>query len=290
MIDVSCPICGERYHADDAHEGRSLRCWKCAGIVPIERSPLVIAVPSPTTTTTSNRQARKAPTRTSSKRRLWLTVASVIALVVGGSLLWLNTRSDADTGRRQQRPPEANLPEFAPDSNVATAAPESPHVETGDAPAENAPPASRRAAVHLPNGTRLAEDDTSSGSGILILKNGNDEDAVVRVIEQSTQRTCRWVYVSAERSVTLSSVDSGEYLLVFTTGTDWDDEETRFRQHATYQKMDRGIKFKEETTEAGTHYERHTVTLNPDPRGNIGIRQISEAEFTRGRARGYVIR
>jgi len=84
MIDVSCAIYGERYHADDAHEGRSLRCWKCAGIVPIERSPLVIAVSSPTTTTTSNRQARKAPTRTSSKRRLWLTVASVIALVVGG--------------------------------------------------------------------------------------------------------------------------------------------------------------------------------------------------------------
>lgn len=46
MIDIRC-ACGQGYHAEESHIGRSLRCWKCGAILSVERgAPLSPSHPS----------------------------------------------------------------------------------------------------------------------------------------------------------------------------------------------------------------------------------------------------
>jgi len=35
VIDVTCPLCGEVYHADPAHVGKRIKCGRCSPPVPI---------------------------------------------------------------------------------------------------------------------------------------------------------------------------------------------------------------------------------------------------------------
>jgi len=35
MIDVTCPMCGEVYHADPVHTGKRIQCRRCGSLVPI---------------------------------------------------------------------------------------------------------------------------------------------------------------------------------------------------------------------------------------------------------------
>ena len=36
MIEIRC-ACGESYHAEEIHAGRSIRCQKCGAILKVER-------------------------------------------------------------------------------------------------------------------------------------------------------------------------------------------------------------------------------------------------------------
>jgi hypothetical protein len=35
MINVTCPLCREVYHADSVHVGKHIRCSRCGSVVPI---------------------------------------------------------------------------------------------------------------------------------------------------------------------------------------------------------------------------------------------------------------
>jgi hypothetical protein len=129
----------------------------------------------------------------------------------------------------------------------------------------------------LPTGTRIIDDQATTGSGELEAINGIGFDACVYVfvLDSNTQKLVRKVYIKSQDSFTLGHLSPGNYKVLFGTGIDWDNTGDRFNRNASYFEFGKVLSFKEE----GSSYEQHTITLNPVANGNVHARSISEAEF-----------
>jgi len=134
-----------------------------------------------------------------------------------------------------------------------------------------------RPANSLPTGTRIIDDQATTGSGELEAINGTGFDACVYVfvLDSNTQKLVRKVYIKSQDSFTLGHLSPGNYKVLFATGIDWDNTGDRFNRNASYFEFGKVLSFKEE----GSSYEQHTITLNPVANGNVHARSISEAEF-----------
>jgi hypothetical protein len=104
--------------------------------------------------------------------------------------------------------------------------------------------------------------------------NGTGLDACVIVLDSSTQKRVRKVYIKSQDSFTLGHLNPGNYSVLFATGIDWDNAGEHFNRNASYFEFGKVLSFKEEGG-----YEQHTITLNPVANGNVRRRSISEAEF-----------
>jgi hypothetical protein len=140
---------------------------------------------------------------------------------------------------------------------------------------EAAPKRDPLPAHSLPTGTRIIADQATSGSGELEAVNGTVFDACVIVVNPNTEERVRQRYIKAQDSFSLDHLDPGNYRVVFATGVDWDDARERFNRQASYFEFGKLLSFHEDSGS----YERHTITLNPVPDGNVSARSISEAEF-----------
>jgi hypothetical protein len=131
-----------------------------------------------------------------------------------------------------------------------------------------------RSAISLPTGTRIIPDQAATGRGELVAINGTGLDACVIVLDSSTQKRVRKVYIKSQDSFTLGHLNPGNYSVLFATGIDWDNAGEHFNRNASYFEFGKVLSFKEEGG-----YEQHTITLNPVANGNVRRRSISEAEF-----------
>jgi hypothetical protein len=100
VIDVTCPMCGEVYHAEPVHAGKHIQCRRCGSLVPIlaaggtivQQTPGTreVVQPSPPVT-----QPRSVPP---SRRRKFLIFGSAVAVaVIAGGLVSLLWYSNTDT-------------------------------------------------------------------------------------------------------------------------------------------------------------------------------------------------
>jgi hypothetical protein len=295
MIDFVCHSCGLIYHADEAHEGKAIKCSQCGTILRITRTATPEEIRPSSASASMMEEKSKARgilfRLLSVRRRKWVLAICAAALTVG--TVWL-------VGSRSPNVPSPIKSENNPVTVSADELEQQSATEKGASPSKTQPtdriptvaePELSPAIVSEPanalqNGTRLAEDVGTHGRGVLVLRNGNDGDAVVNIIETASDTTVRWVYVTAHSDLKLSHIEPGSYLLLFTTGIDWDEDNFEFRKHAEYRQMDRNIDF-EKHLPAGVDYKRVTVTLHRILEGNIPSHQISEAEFRR-RNRGQM--
>ena len=142
----------------------------------------------------------------------------------------------------------------------------------------------RRPAIYrsLPTGTRIREDNDTSGHGELTVENGTDEDAVVRLYDLHTDQTERWFFVKANTSAHVGQIPAGVFKLAFTTGLNWVEANDSFTWHPSYDEFERTFNFLEERNSEGIRYHEISVTLNPVPLGNVHTKAITRDEFLKG--------
>jgi hypothetical protein len=270
VITLHC--CGEKYHADEQHVGRKVKCRKCGRVLTIEA---VV----PTQGASSVRRGPFSIAQDLGRQSLWHTATSrttnpmVIAkiatggVVLAGVLVWAII---------------AGLPDGK--SKSAAKSLESPAtVPTAVEPQLVTPP--ERPTVSLPNGTWLLKPHENRGHGVLRIQNGDDFDSTVRLVTASIPRKLFWViYIRAHEEKTVSGIAAGTYLLRFALGRDWNADTRRFLQNVWFYEAGRQLDFTETTPteERPGEYIKFHVTLNEVIGGNLPRVGITEAVFNEG--------
>ena len=319
MIDIECR-CGETYHADESHAGRSVRCPKCGMVTKIERSSRVQSTfPSRTEAAsipnTEGRPAKRVSRSTFglSRRMKAAILAGVVFGVFGIAValdkLWPDSPSKpgvessatvaqpvAPTATTQSH--DIQLPVVEPSPVIpnllrqnATLPPaqsssdDLASLSTTNGEVQQIPisPCARGQQVERPQtGMRIEPDEGGSGESQLKISNGTDRDAAVRLLSQETGTTARFVYINAGGQYTLGNIVPGTYLLRFSSGHDWVSACRDFLD-PEYSEFERTLVFEDVVLNDGQErYNVMEITLNPVPFGNATTRTIDRKRFFEG--------
>lgn len=294
MVEITCPHCGEVYHADAIHIGKRIKCAKCGSILPIidTGGTLVETPPEASKVRPSQRRAetRSAPLNLRSPVFALGSIVVAVAVVIAVGLVVVPWRSSPNEDAPSV-PPSAKAVSRTPSETGATPA---PPVNSDSVPAVNHQPVTTGSDVpcdeqglrtSMTNGSRIVPDVGTNGYGILEVQNGTKEDAVMSLYDTATNETIREVYVQARHSIRIKGILEGRYQLVYTAGLDWDDSEAIFRCDPDYAQFERDFVFTEKRDREGIQYHSITVTLHPVVGGNIRTKKISRQEFLKNHRR-----
>lgn len=288
MIDVACPLCGQVYHADPVHLGKSIRCTKCGSVLPILGTERTIAKEPPEASEMRQPQSRVEPVAPSpTRRRTTFRVGAIVAAVIamGLTILWRHYNTHGDTSpvitpHASESQTSTRRENLNPDS-VQVLSEEPPATGSEGLPCDERAPTTQPS---IPNGTRILPDVATAGYGVLEVQNGTSEDAVLSLYDSAADETVRDVYVQARHSVRMKGIPAGTYQLAYTAGLKWDGSEA-FRCDPDYAQFERDFVYTEEKNHEGVKYHSITVTLQPVIGGNVRTKRISREEFLRGHHR-----
>lgn len=209
-----------------------------------------------------------------------LTVGLVVALLVRFSNPTSTAHHEPAVAARETAPPPGRLPE------PLTKAPATERMEDTARTREAVDGRLRRSSARPVTGTVIDRGDGRNGLGSLEVDNGNDVDAVVRVVdEDQSDRVVRSLYVRAHEKATLSGVPPGTYRLLYSTGTEWNFDSGRFDRGARFGTFAEPFAFAQRTRGDTTTYRTFEVTLHTVSGGTAHTRPIDEDTF-RGTAKG----
>ena len=320
MIEVCCK-CGEVYYAEESHTGRSLRCWKCGRILPVERKALTYPSDPPNVERVTTPSVDEPPARhviisssARSHRKKAVVIggaaaAFVVVLILveqsPGPSTEVSSGPSPSTEQAATPPPTPPAQEIEPSRlKPLPPIPRSSRSSGKSPPAPARPddvavlPATRRAVrsirippcaqgqqvERLPTGARIEPDEGASGFCELRTSNGSRRDAAVRLVYRETGRTARLVYIRAGDEYTLAGIELGIYLLRYVSGKDWMPACRDFLREADYAEFERALLFEAVMPD----YDRkgyatiYVVTLNPVPLGNARTRAIDRKRFFEG--------
>jgi phage FluMu protein Com len=281
MIHVACPLCGQVYHADPAHLGKSIRCTKCGSVLPILGSEGTLARKPPQVNEIRQPPSRVEPrAKEPTPRRTSFRVGAVVVAVaaVGLAIFWRHSNTHGDTGP-VTTPHTSETQTSAGGFQVLSEEP--PATGSEGLPCDEQAPTTEPS---IPNGTRILPDAGTTGYGVLEVQNGTSEDAVLSLYDSAADETVRDVYVQARHSVRMKGIPAGTYQLAYTAGLDWDGREA-FRCNPDYAQFERDFVYAEEKNHEGVQYHSITVTLQPVIGGNVRTKKISKEEFLKGHHR-----
>ena len=133
------------------------------------------------------------------------------------------------------------------------------------------------------SGAIINSGSSRSGLGSLSISNGTDNDAIVKLIDVSTDTSYREVYIHAYSTATISSIAVGDYRLLFSLGKGYAPSLNRFTQSPSYSKFDSLINFSETKEVIGntirTNYDSYRLTLNRVVGGNAKTSMVDPSEF-----------
>jgi hypothetical protein len=138
----------------------------------------------------------------------------------------------------------------------------------------------------LPTGTVISSRRLD-GRGKLTIENGTPSDAVLKVVDISSQRSIVDFYVGANNTYTLEGIPDGLFGVYYTSGEDWDESASRFTRNRMYSRFSEPLLFETTRTttrtddEITTHVESAvwSLTLHHVAGGNAKTAEISEQEF-----------
>ena len=117
------------------------------------------------------------------------------------------------------------------------------------------------------------------GHGSLRISNGTSSDAIAKLVDTSTNKTCRLVYIQASTVGTISSIGSGNYTLKFSLGSEYAKDSGKFLYSQSFSKFDEILDFSVSRTNDGIRWMDYEVTLNPVVGGTARTSSISAADF-----------
>lgn len=136
--------------------------------------------------------------------------------------------------------------------------------------------------VERPNsGVVLNRGSQLGGLGQLSISNGTSKDAIAKLIDVSTGKSYREVYIRSNSSTSISGIAPGEYELVFSSGQDYAPSVKKFLRNAEYSKFDDRLLYQETRDSYGVRYKTFQVTLDKVAYGNASTSRIDEASFDR---------
>ena len=133
--------------------------------------------------------------------------------------------------------------------------------------------------VRYPTGTNLIRPRSIGGRGVLRISNGTSSDAIAKLVDSTTNKTRRLVYIQASSDGTISGIDTGDYILKFSLGTGYAKDEGRFLYSQSYSKFDDILDFREYRIGDEIRWKEFEVTLNPVIGGNAQTSPISASDF-----------
>ena len=138
----------------------------------------------------------------------------------------------------------------------------------------------------LPNGTVIQlSSPYLTGVGRLKIENGDDYDAVAKLISASAGRSIYTVYIKAQNTYSINKILDGKYKLLFMRGRNWDRVNQTFLVDKSYSEFSNDFNFITRKVIKGNYlyeeYTEHTVTLYPVYNGNARTKTISGAEFNK---------
>lgn len=143
---------------------------------------------------------------------------------------------------------------------------------------EPAPSAAPNQYVSLSNGTVLYQNVRYiTGMGELTIDNGTSNDAVVKLINVSSNKSVYTVYVRSNNSLLIDTISDGDYKLLFNLGNDWNAEHSAFETNSSYESFEEIFDFR--TTD--DEYTTFSVTLNPVASGNARTGTVNPEDFGR---------
>ncbi len=121
----------------------------------------------------------------------------------------------------------------------------------------------------------LSSKGGGSGPGVLIIRNGNSREGVVKLVAGGQRMS---IYVARKATARVTGIPDGNFAVYFASGVSWDGKRNTFTRNCGFTKFDRKMKF----TSGGGSYMQFTITLNAVAGGNAPTRQIDPADFPRG--------
>ena len=134
------------------------------------------------------------------------------------------------------------------------------------------------------NGENLKTPEKTMGLGIIAVNNGTPQDAIVKVVPESTpKQSARFVYISAGKQVDISKLDQGNYAVWFCQGgglaPNWCGDRQQFRDYHRCARFEQPLDFREEKRGNTQFWDQYTLTLHKVPGGNAPTEDVSRASF-----------
>lgn len=128
-------------------------------------------------------------------------------------------------------------------------------------------------------GAIMSRGSGGRGLGTLTISNGTSSDAIAKLVNLSTGKSHREIYVRANSSATLSGIAPGEYELLFSMGREYAPSIRKFLRDAEYSKFDQTFYFQETRDAYGINYKTFRVTLDKVAYGTATTSTIDESSF-----------
>jgi hypothetical protein len=282
MIDIRCPCGKATYHVDQSQIGKSLQCAICGRILKLDLQVLGASVLRQIEHVTAPVEGSvSAPPVDDSKVRGQLRDRRIgIGILVSGAIflgvwLWIGgSRSvppptPSTTGQGQSIPSEP-----APQMPISDLKP-LPLLKHLPVPAELKPKcAEGHSPERLATGMKIEPDGDNSGQSKVKIINGTSSDAAVRLIDNSTNTTSRFVYIRSRESSSIEGMQPGTYSLLFASGSDWVSSCRQFLREENIQEYEKPV-----VIEEGYNY---SATLHAVPTGNVRAKKIDRKRFLQG--------
>jgi hypothetical protein len=131
----------------------------------------------------------------------------------------------------------------------------------------------------LTNGENIAPPSGETGLGTLKVINGTHDDAAIKLVDRNSGKTHRFVYLRANRDITLKGIASCLCTLKFSTGNDWNSRSRKFLRNSFFSQFDQVLDFREVRTTSSVQWMTYTATLHPVTHGNARTSSIRERDF-----------
>lgn len=129
------------------------------------------------------------------------------------------------------------------------------------------------------SGTLMSRGVGGRGLGSLTISNGTSKDAIAKLVNLTTGKSHREVYVRANSSTTVSGIAPGEYELFFSKGLDYAPSLRKFLRDAEYSKFDDTFLYQETRDSYGINYRTYRVTLDKVAFGTARTSAVDESSF-----------
>lgn len=130
-------------------------------------------------------------------------------------------------------------------------------------------------------GQQIKSSVGTSGNFEVLIKNGTERDAIVRLAIARPAQTVRFMYVRARENYLIGRVEPGTYDLSYVLGKDWIQGCNSFWQDSGVSQFEEHLHFMSPTGGEKT-VGRYEATLNPVLDGNARTKPIDRRQFFEG--------